>query len=297
MRLSPPGEHLTEWTLALVPRVMARLDVLARGDAADVFSDPLALTDPTCGDLVVTQQQCLSVGLRRTATATPAKPLQQLTDERRAAARQPSEAALTHTQRCFLDARGRSQLVPIESPQFTRAPENGLDISANSTTTETSDVSSRRCSRDSSRVLDFSFAPRGEEGGSRLSRTAERPSPPPKRGEGASRLYKTAERASSPPKRSRGHVRTMSDPHSPQSVDGLFAKLQVRRTVMLPLPAAALGHTPSPLVSPSVRLVCTRPCDVCMRDVKEEHTLVLVLSAFLRAKDEFDQRERSEFPQ
>jgi len=31
-----------------------------------------------------------------------------------------------------------------------------------------------------------------------------------------------------------------------------------------------------------------------MRDVKEEHTLVLVLSAFLRAKDEFDQRERSE---
>ena len=35
----------------------------------------------------------------------------------------------------------------------------------------------------------------------------------------------------------------------------------------------------------------------CMRDVKEEHTLVLVLSAFQRAKDEFDKRERSEFPQ
>jgi len=34
-----------------------------------------------------------------------------------------------------------------------------------------------------------------------------------------------------------------------------------------------------------------------MRDVKEEHTLVLVLSAFLRAKDAFDKRERSEFPQ
>ena len=33
-----------------------------------------------------------------------------------------------------------------------------------------------------------------------------------------------------------------------------------------------------------------------MRDVKEEHILVLVLSAFLRAKDEFDQRERSESP-
>jgi len=34
-----------------------------------------------------------------------------------------------------------------------------------------------------------------------------------------------------------------------------------------------------------------------MRDVKEEHTLVLVLSAFLRAKDEFDKRERREFSQ
>jgi hypothetical protein len=33
-----------------------------------------------------------------------------------------------------------------------------------------------------------------------------------------------------------------------------------------------------------------------MRDVKEEHTLVLVLSAFLCAKDGFDKRERSEFP-
>ena len=43
--------------------------------------------------------------------------------------------------------------------------------------------------------------------------------------------------------------------------------------------------------------VCVCVCVfVCMRDVKEEHTLVLVLSAFLRAKDEFDQRERSEFP-
>jgi len=33
-----------------------------------------------------------------------------------------------------------------------------------------------------------------------------------------------------------------------------------------------------------------------MRDVKEEHTLLLVLSAFLRAKDPIDKRERSEFP-
>ena len=41
--------------------------------------------------------------------------------------------------------------------------------------------------------------------------------------------------------------------------------------------------------------VCVCVC-VCMRDVKEEHTRVHVLSAFLRAKDEFDQRERSEFP-
>jgi len=32
-----------------------------------------------------------------------------------------------------------------------------------------------------------------------------------------------------------------------------------------------------------------------MRDVKEEHTVVLVLSAFLRAKDPIDKRERSEF--
>ena len=30
---------------------------------------------------------------------------------------------------------------------------------------------------------------------------------------------------------------------------------------------------------------------------KEEHTLVLVLSACLRAKDPIDKRERSEFPQ
>jgi hypothetical protein len=34
-----------------------------------------------------------------------------------------------------------------------------------------------------------------------------------------------------------------------------------------------------------------------VRDVKEEHTLVLVLSALLRAKDELDKRERSELPQ
>jgi len=34
-----------------------------------------------------------------------------------------------------------------------------------------------------------------------------------------------------------------------------------------------------------------------MRDVKEEHTRVLVLSSFLRANDEFDKRERSEFAQ
>jgi len=34
-----------------------------------------------------------------------------------------------------------------------------------------------------------------------------------------------------------------------------------------------------------------------MRDVKEGHTLVHVLSAFHRAKDEFDKRERSDFPQ
>jgi len=33
------------------------------------------------------------------------------------------------------------------------------------------------------------------------------------------------------------------------------------------------------------------------RDVKEEHTRVLVLSAFLRAKDPIDKRERSEFLQ
>jgi len=35
----------------------------------------------------------------------------------------------------------------------------------------------------------------------------------------------------------------------------------------------------------------------CMRDVKEEeHPLVHLLSAFVRANDEFDQRERSEGP-
>jgi len=34
-----------------------------------------------------------------------------------------------------------------------------------------------------------------------------------------------------------------------------------------------------------------------MRDVKEEHTLVLVLSAFLRAKDPNDKRVRNKFPQ
>jgi hypothetical protein len=34
-----------------------------------------------------------------------------------------------------------------------------------------------------------------------------------------------------------------------------------------------------------------------MRDVEEEHTLVLVLLAFLRAKDPIDKGERSEFPQ
>jgi len=33
-----------------------------------------------------------------------------------------------------------------------------------------------------------------------------------------------------------------------------------------------------------------------MRDVKEERTLSLVLSAFLRAKDPIDKRERSELP-
>ena len=36
---------------------------------------------------------------------------------------------------------------------------------------------------------------------------------------------------------------------------------------------------------------------VCMGYVKEEHTLVHGLSAFLRAKVEFDKRGRSEFPQ
>ena len=46
----------------------------------------------------------------------------------------------------------------------------------------------------------------------------------------------------------------------------------------------------------SERVVWSWLC-VCTRDVKEEHPLVLVLSAFLRANDEFDQRERSEFPQ
>jgi len=45
------------------------------------------------------------------------------------------------------------------------------------------------------------------------------------------------------------------------------------------------------------RRVLLAPVGLCMRDVKEEHTLVHVLSAFLRAKDEFDKRERREFPQ
>ena len=52
-----------------------------------------------------------------------------------------------------------------------------------------------------------------------------------------------------------------------------------------------------------VELVCTglTAFDLglgsCMRDVKGKHTRVLVLSAFLRAKDPIDKRERSEFPQ
>ena len=45
------------------------------------------------------------------------------------------------------------------------------------------------------------------------------------------------------------------------------------------------------------RSVPTRGEIQCMRDVKEEHSLVHVPSAFLRANDASDKRERSEFPQ
>ena len=49
----------------------------------------------------------------------------------------------------------------------------------------------------------------------------------------------------------------------------------------------------------SLRLLAHTTCcgDLCMRDVKGEHTRVYLLSALLRAKDPIDQRERSEFPQ
>jgi len=40
-----------------------------------------------------------------------------------------------------------------------------------------------------------------------------------------------------------------------------------------------------------------RRTEGCMRDVKGKHTRVHPLSAFLRAKDPIDKRERSEFPQ
>jgi len=36
---------------------------------------------------------------------------------------------------------------------------------------------------------------------------------------------------------------------------------------------------------------------VCMRDVKDKYTRVHLLSAFLRARDPIDKRERSETPQ
>ena len=48
---------------------------------------------------------------------------------------------------------------------------------------------------------------------------------------------------------------------------------------------------------PSTRLSGEHPTVERMRGVKEEHTLVHVLSAFLRAEDEFDKRERSDFLQ
>jgi len=38
-----------------------------------------------------------------------------------------------------------------------------------------------------------------------------------------------------------------------------------------------------------------RATRVCMRDVKDKYTRVHLLSAFLRAKDPIDKRERSEF--
>jgi len=47
-------------------------------------------------------------------------------------------------------------------------------------------------------------------------------------------------------------------------------------------------------------VVVPHTCDslmLCVRDVKGKHTRVHLLSAFLRAKDPIDKRERSEFPQ
>ena len=42
---------------------------------------------------------------------------------------------------------------------------------------------------------------------------------------------------------------------------------------------------------------CPSPACLCTRDVKDKYTRVHLLSAFLRAKDPIDKRERSEFPQ
>jgi hypothetical protein len=63
--------------------------------------------------------------------------------------------------------------------------------------------------------------------------------------------------------------------------------------------AEAGTHAHPPLGTIAIGTLWRYQLCVCMRDVnvKEEHTRVHALSALLRAKDEFDKRERSEFPQ
>jgi len=60
------------------------------------------------------------------------------------------------------------------------------------------------------------------------------------------------------------------------------------------------SHKPSSSIPseafPTLEVLVVDESSECIRDVKEEHTRVHLLSAFLRAKDPIDKRERSEFP-
>jgi hypothetical protein len=237
--MSPP-RSLREWMLALIPRSLARIDMLTSGNAAEVFADPLALIHPKPGELVVPT----------TVVTAPVKPLR--TEEAPAAA-DAINCRLLET---------RSELVRLE-----RSPEpmdfSDLDVIASASTTSeasrgisgcsTPTGMSRRCSSTCSLQSPSTSAaaqrdprltrssaelqPKQISGCSTPTGTSRRCSSasslhPPSTSAAARRdLRLTRSSAELQPKRSRGRVRTMSDPHSPQSVDGLFAQLQVRRPI------------------------------------------------------------------